>query len=345
MTFFLSACVGSAGLNSNWPAVSAVDTTAYLAYGTQIHAINLENGEKRWSFPAEIENTVTFYSTPVLSEDNQLIAGSYDHKLYSINPETGAQIWVFTEAKDMYIGSPLVTSSAIYAPNADGKLYALDLNGQKQWEFTTGHALWATPATDPECSCIYQAAMDHRLYALDAADGSVLWKTEDLGGALVAQPIFGADGLIYFGTFNNEMLAVKAADGEIVWRYAVKGWIFSAPALHENVLYFGDLAGYLYAVDASNGKEIWSKEITGQISSTPLVKDGAIYISNRTGLIQSLTLEGGPRWQQEFDIKVEAPIISAGETILVSPSNSKEPLVAFNADGVRKWGFDPSAKK
>ena len=120
LTLILSGCAGGAALGpSNWPGVLAYNEVAYLAQGNYIYAINLDNGTLKWKYPSENPNSATtFYAAPAITPDGQLIAASYDHKLYSLDPETGGVNWIFSEAKDLFVASPLVTSKGIYAPNA-----------------------------------------------------------------------------------------------------------------------------------------------------------------------------------------------------------------------------------
>ena len=134
LMMLLTACAGrSSMVASGWASVTADENTAYLAFNTQIIAVNLANGTEVWRYPAEAEANITFYAPPVLTEDGQLIAGSYNHVLYSLNPQNGQLNWKFEGATGRYIDSPLVTSTNIFAPSADHNLYALSLNGQSIW--------------------------------------------------------------------------------------------------------------------------------------------------------------------------------------------------------------------
>jgi len=127
---FLVSCTGGTGLASSWPGLT-VDpdgTTAYLAYQTHLYAINLANGTEKWRFPAKPDNKVTFYASPALSDDGQLVIGGYDHVFYSINPTNGQQNWTFqgSAANYHYVAAPMTMGENIFAPSADSNLYTLD---------------------------------------------------------------------------------------------------------------------------------------------------------------------------------------------------------------------------
>ena len=54
---------------SGWASVTADGETAYLAFSTQIIAINLSSGTEIWRFPAEADAKISFYAAPVMTED------------------------------------------------------------------------------------------------------------------------------------------------------------------------------------------------------------------------------------------------------------------------------------
>ena len=149
----LSACT-SGSVASSWPGltVDAKNDTAYLAYNQYIYAIDLTTGMQKWKFPEKGKAGQVFYAAPVLTSDGQLIVGSYNHSLYSLNPQTGlANTWSF-KTKNRIIASPLATENTLYAPVADGKLYALDTKLNQIWStpFSAKGAIWAQPAPDGE---------------------------------------------------------------------------------------------------------------------------------------------------------------------------------------------------
>lgn len=337
---FLSGCSSSAYGATSWPGVVIQEQTAYMALNQFVYAINLDNGSQIWTYPAEkADRAKSFYAPPALTPDGQLIVGGYDHKLYSLDSKSGAEKWVFSAAEDRYIASPLVTESGIFAPNADGKLYALDFQGKLRWEFESEHPLWAQPATNEDCGCLYVSSMDHHLYALDAENGNVLWKSVDLGGALVASPTFGADGVLYIGTFANEMLALEAESGSVLWRFTTAGWIWSGVAVDGNRIFFGDLKGNLYALNAETGVKTWQVETKSSIASTPLVIDDLIVYTTENDTVYAMDKDSNPEWSQKLSGNLYAPALSYNNSILITPASSKTMMAALSSEGVVKWIF------
>ena len=345
----LSACSGSASAATSWPGVS-VDpdrNLAYVAYTNFIYAVDIENGTEKWRFPDKADNKMTFFAPPTLTEDGQLLVGSYNHLLYSLDPETGKvnqSNWPF-QAGNRLIAAPLVTPEGIFVPSADEYLYALDSSGNMRWKFRAQQALWATPVANG--SAVYLPSMDHHLYALDAQNGNLLWKTDDLGGALVGQPALSPDGVLFFGTFASEMLAVDVKKGSILWRTPTSGWVWAGPALDEGTLYFGDLQGKFYALNAADGSEKWSRspEVAGPdqaIPDRPVILDATVYFSSENGTLYALDkTNGNPRWRTTFEGKLYAAPVAANGKLFVAPVGTDALLVAVDTSGNQVWNFVP----
>jgi outer membrane protein assembly factor BamB len=359
----LSACAGGAAATaaSSWPGLTVAGDTAFLAYNQHVYAINIANGEEKWRFPSEADPKISFYAPPALTDDGQLLVGGYDHVLYSLDPQTGTVIWPFKGAKNRYIGEPLVGQNGIFAPNADRTLYALDFQGNSLWPYHTEGEQWAKPIADPACECIYLATMDHRIYAINALDGSEEWKTDDLGGSAVGTPAYGPEGTLFIGTFNSEMLAIDAKSGRILWQTPTDGWVWGGPAYKDGVLYFGDLKGSFYALKASNGEVLWKITPDGPIAQPPLLMDDTIYFTTEAGSIYALDYNSGIRWEQNLKAiytlddqgnkrflkgKLYTSPAIAGDKILVAPTGVNEHLIALDMNGSEKsiWVFIPEKK-
>lgn len=353
----LGACSGSATTATSWPGLTVDDQFAYLAYQTQVHAINLENGREEWRFPDEPDNNVTFYADPALSEDGQVIIGGYDYVLYSLEGETGRMTggnWPFTEAAGRYIAGPLVVRENVFAPAADDNMYAVDLEGNLQWTYSADGESWSQPIADSNCECIYVTSTEHTVAAVDPTNGSQIWQSPTLGGSVVGTPAISEDGTLFVGSFGSKLFALNADDGSIIWEFPTQGWVWSGPALHNGILYFGDLAGYFYAVEASNGDQLW--QLTpeqleldpgkGQIVATPLVFEDNIYVVTNTGSLIKIDFSGDIIDSENVDPEnnrgqiYTSPKTSQG-LILIAPTQIDEILVAYNQDLNEEWSFTP----
>lgn len=307
LSLILSSCTGSLAANG-FPQSTADQSNVFLADGQRVYSIRVSDGAMNWRFPSDKAGT-GFYGAPQLTKDGQLIFGGFDKILYSVNPQTGVQNWTFTGSTDRYEASPLVTDTAIYAPSTDHKLYAVDMKGAKLWEFTTKNMLWARPATDGKQ--IYLSSMDHFLYALNmngqkvwasdlggallgtpligpdnviyigslnnellavnAANGSILWRFATTGGVWNSPAI--QDKNLYFGDLKGTFYVLDRTTHQPVTSFQPDGPIVSTPLLETNPQHvvFGTENGSLIAVDYS-GKQIWNTNppINGKLYSTPI---------------------------------------------------------------------------
>lgn len=344
-SLFISACSSTIYASTGWFGLAASADTAYLAAGPQVFAVDLNTHNEKWHYPEKANSKIAYYANPILTSDGQLLVASYDHKLYSLNPSNNGSVnWTFAESKNRLIASPLVVESTIYQTSSDHNIYAMDLTGKKLWQNSTGGPIWAAPTTNPSCSCIYVASMDHKVYSFDATNGRQLWTSPDLGGAVVGTPAVGTDGTLFVGTFGKEMVALDGINGSIKWRFSTHDWVWSGPALANNVLYFGDLAGYFYALNTADGTAFFPQlQVNNPIVDTPLISGDKIYFTAESDLLYIVDATGNITSKAIGGQIYSAPI-QAGDTILVTPSNFSSQLIALSPDGTQKWSFPPPKK-
>jgi eukaryotic-like serine/threonine-protein kinase len=347
--FMLTGCGGEIYASTGWPGLTVDQGTAYLAYDNHVYAIDLNaNGTEKWRFPEESDARITFFAPPTITPDGQLIVGGYNNMLYSLDPQSGQLNWEFSGARNRYIASALATREGIYAPDADKNMYALTLNGEHRWTFSSEKPTWAQPVTQEENGNIYLPSMDQRIYALrgdlNVLEPVILWQTEKLGGAIVGVPTLSEDGILYTGTFGRTMYAIRASDGMILWQTETEGWIWDGPALAGGRLYFGDLDGNFYALNAGNGNLFWKltpDNLDGPIVGTPLVSNATIYVSTESGSLYALTTDGSIRWSQNVGGRLHAPPQVYNDILLVTPTRGDDHLVALNKNGAILWSFSP----
>jgi outer membrane protein assembly factor BamB len=344
LSIFLSACSSAIYASTGWHGITASSDIAYLAAGTQVYAIDVKTGSEKWRYPEKVNAKISFYANPVLSNDGQLLAASYDHNLYSLDATTGAEKWIFSGSSNRLIGSPLVSQEMIYQPSTDGYIYATNMSGNLVWKYETGGPIWAQPATTPDCGCIYVSSMDHVVYALNASSDRLLWKSADLGGAIVGSPTVSSDGFLYVGTFGKELIALDATTGDIHWRFSTQDWVWSGPAIANNILYFGDISGYLYALNAADGTSLWRIQPNNTIVAAPVVLEDKIYVSTEADTMYIVSTAGDVVNSKVIGGVISSSPVIASDTILVTPTGLDSLLVALSLDGNPKWTFTPAKK-
>ena len=173
-------------------------------------------------------------SGPLVVVDHLLYAGtsgSVDHpeKSYccALDAEKGTELWRYTMGG--YIGA-VIHNESIFVSSGDRHLYALEKNnGSLRWKYqfgSSGHH----PATIAE-NVLY--INTDGAYALNSADGAVLWH----------RPL---------------------------WHNPHVGISFTPSVVLDGVVYLASIDGYgrsiLYALNASNGTEYWHSHYPHQIN-------------------------------------------------------------------------------
>jgi outer membrane protein assembly factor BamB len=335
----VTACGGA--MAGSWPGLTVNQDTAYVAYASAVYSIKLSDGTLAWKYPAQASAAQSFYAPPVLTPDGkQLLVGDYGTTLTSLDPVNGNMVWSFKDAKGRWVGSPLVTEDTIYAPNADNSLYALDFQGKQKWKFTTKGSLWARPVTDGKV--IYQASMDHYLYAIQPQDGKQVWAT-NLAAAIVVSPLLDLNGILYVGSIGDEILAVQASSGKILWRTTTTGAVWSQVVLQDGTLYVSDLSGAIYAITADTGKILWQQNPGGVIAgSLAVIPNGLVY-GNDAGVLAAIDFKGNPLWPKTFSGKLYTSPVFQSDRIYIAITGSTDSslLVALDTSGNQKWSFVP----
>ncbi len=340
----LSACSGSRSIVNNWPGLAADTEKAYVADGSFIYAVSLNNGAEAWRYPAQGNNAFHYYANPVLTPDGQLLIGSAGtkHDFVSINPATGKDNWAapFTKAQGIWVASPLVLNNLIYAPNTDGNLYILNMDGSFVDSVHIGGALWSAPVTDGKY--IYVASLDHHLHIIDPANLQSN-KTVDLGGAIPGGPSVSSNG-VYVGTFTSKLEQVTP-DGNHKAVAESKSWIWGTPALDDNTLYYADLEGNVYSLDLTTGNQNWqSVKPDGPIAASPVIVGDQIFVVTEAGSLVVLDRDGKFQSYQVGGKIYTTPVVS-NDLILITPYQADFVLVALDANGKQAWKFTPSTSK
>lgn len=342
----VSGCRGTGAVAAGWPGITVQGDIAYIADNQAIYTINLTNkGSQLDAYPAEPIRGATFYHPPLLLDDNTMLEGSYNNKIYKIDVEDGSSAEFFTEAKNRWIGSPLLVEDTLYAPNSNGSLYALDLDGNEIWEFKTDAAIWAAPVYAD--GRLYIASQDHHLYAVNANTGDLVWDIE-LGASAVSSPVMAEDGTLYIGTFGSELFAIDSKGGAILWKLETEGWIWGSPVLGpENTLYVTDLNANLYAIDTFEHTILWSKEVDAgsSITGSAMLYNDALFVATRSGVIASYDLQGERLWKEELGEEngefYGTPVATGDGTILVGAVGASNIIYAYNTNLEPLWQFTP----
>ncbi|MEI8131815.1 MAG: PQQ-binding-like beta-propeller repeat protein [Leptolinea sp.] len=340
----LAGCSGAGAVPAGWPGSLVVNKIIYTASGSHVFAVNAETGAEIWRFPVKPEGTIIFGSAPIL-EGGQLIAGDYEFRLHSLNPDTGGEIWVNKDAAGRWIGSPIAIDGLILAPNADHNLYAINSNGIVQWKFTAKNGLWNQPVTDGKN--VFVSSMDKNLYALNPKTGKVIWSIE-LGGAVMFSQTMGEDGILYIATINNEILAISPDTGRINWKAKTDGTVWEPVVIKDGTLYAGDQSGKVFALSAKDGHKIWDLDAGAPVIGGTALTDKGLFFgtghinSSDAGEAMLVTTNGKKVWSQPVGGKLYSRPVVSGNLVVFGVFEGDKTLAALDENGKIVWSFNPS---
>jgi outer membrane protein assembly factor BamB len=365
MGFILSACGSRSLASTDFPGLSVNGKTAYLAGGAYVYAVDLTThlektttNSKGETVPLRfrLSGTGSFFGDPALTPAGQMVIGDANlsdrkHSIYSVNAQNfseAAPSWVLENmVQDTWVAGALVFNDSIYAPNSDGKLYKIGLDGQVKGNFPTGHALWSAPVTDGKT--IYLSSMDHHVYAIDPDLKPVWSQPAALDASVVGSPVV-ADGKVYVGTVGGTIYAIDATNGSIIWQHTVDGIINDHLAVSPGHVFASVVTGNvgkLYALNMEDGSELWTLSSDSGLVASPLVKDSTLIFVSENGAVRAVDFDGKALWQYVFESKLNVKLysnpVAAGDLILVAPfGKSDMMIVAFDNNGNQKWIFAPS---
>ena len=354
----LSGCAGGAVRGLTWSGLAADDSAAYLADGPHVFAVNLKDGKELWRYPAGNDRKLVFYAAPVVTSDGLVIVGSAGtgHSLIALNSKdvranenninSPSVAWTFDGAKDHWVAPPLVVGDKLFAVNADGYLYVLDLqDGQSSKRAVKAvqidGRLWAQPTTDGQR--VFITCLDHKVVAVDVETYEVLWN-DDTEAAITGSAVPAPDGMLYMGSFASQLYKIDPASGNREPVLEAKNWIWSTPSLDGDTLYFGDLNGWVYSFNTATGKSNWSPvQPNGSITGSPLIQGERILVATESGAVYALDRSGKVVWSQQVGGKIYTTPVAAGDLILVAPLEAEFYLAALDENGRQVWTFAPES--
>ena len=149
----------------------------------------------------------------------------------------------------------------------------------------------APPPPPPSGSITIVGANDGNVYAVNTANGSLVWHYKT-GGAVVSSPAV-ANSIVYFGSRDHYVYALNDNNGSLVWRYRTGNVVYSSPIVLNNTVYIGSNDGFMYALNATNGSLVWRYQTRGPVFNAPAIANNVVYVSSGKGLLCALNASTG----------------------------------------------------
>jgi outer membrane protein assembly factor BamB len=242
----------------------------------------------------------------------------------------------------------------IFVSSGRGLIVALDAaTGKEVWRRATTIPFRSAPKV--EAGRLYVLSIDSQLYALNAANGEVLWSHRGINETARIQrsvsPVV-AGGSVIVPYASGELYALSVTDGQEMWQQSLNATektqatsIFSAiggdPIVDGDVVFAISSGGLLSVASLYNGQKIWDKAVASV--STPWISGDYLFVlTSENTLICFVKYSGRVRWvsqlpsyEDEEDkkrpISWAAPVLAGGNLMLAGSRGEMRVISA--ADG------------
>ena len=261
----------------------------HVDYRTQVAPV-ATNG-KYLVYPFGVHD---IYGAPAICQNlNRLICADVHNQ---------RKLWDFNVGDIDALAEPVMTDRRVLQGTMEGYLYSLNLEGPHDariaWKFRADGAVnTAVALADGN---VYFGANGGVLYALNEADGSLIWQTR-------------------IASFEHR--ARKQ---------------FTVPLVIDGKVVVGGANKHFYCLDAASGKILWQTELTDWIRAKPVLTSKGLLVAGVDGMLSCLSMNGSLKWHKRISTHpIYADLAAAGDTVLVSDSDLW--LHCINAAGDVLW--------
>lgn len=270
--------------------------------------------------------------------------------------------------------TPVVIADRIFLADAYGMVEARDrFSGNRVWRARIGEAekkpIWrfferyetafVSGGLGAGGGRIFVGTTRGDLIALDAADGTTVWRTQ-LSSEVLSAPAVD-DGIVVAHTIDGQIVALNAETGATIWNYDTQVPLLSlrgtaTPMIQSGRVYAGFANGMVVTVDLVSGRPIWEQRImlpTGRselermvdVDGTPILGQGFLYAASYQGFLKALRLaDGAVIWEREVssfrDLAIGlGQVYVVNEDDVVMAINQRDATLAWEQEGLKFRGL------
>jgi outer membrane protein assembly factor BamB len=280
------------------------------------------------------------------------LTGAGDALMLEWSVETGAPI----------NQPPVVAANQVLVIPKDGPLIAFDASsGSQTWQFSPAQGVWSR-GMGSDGKRVFVCLKGGGLAALQASDGTVLWKI-DLGINCQRPPLVSGDTIFISTAFvgtdlpsttftGAKLFSINSADGRINWAFKSDNYILQVPSRFADTVYVGgnfrnldvkiDEGGHnrFYALDAKTGQQKWASEETerGFPKALYATKERLVFVGYQDFLVALDTADGKRVWERDTGNWVPS-LSGVGDVVYYGAANTK--VHAWDvSDGKSRWLFN-----
>ena len=331
----LAAC-GGADLPDADPVATLVESPAEAA-GTATAVSPSSESAAVW----QTQLSAAVNVTPVV-ENGRVFAATADGTIHAVDAAAGKKIWELQpENGRLWDASLRVAEDKVCAGLEGGRITCVGAaDGQPLWTTELGIEVQSRPALVdgilyvPTTWVGSGTPNDYEgeavLFALDAANGTILWQavTENY---ILRRPIVAGSLVITGGAdlaaegetssgYNSpsRIYAFDKTSGDVVWIHESDDGLMRWLIASDSVVAFAGRSEIVQALNLADGQPVWSFGPSYWMQF-PLLADGVFYLGTGDERFQALDAAGGSvLWETSIDLdslnQIGQPLI-AGDTI------------------------------
>ncbi|MFC4408257.1 outer membrane protein assembly factor BamB family protein [Haloarchaeobius iranensis] len=264
-----------------------------------VHRFDMVSGEEEWSF--EPNGTLP---DEIIATASTIVG--YGDPAFAVDIETGERLWLENDPTEAF---------RAWHPVVDGdELVSVTerevLRGDTRTGTVAGRTELSEPLTvtndvvgTPESLFVSFDSSTTRLARVDAASGTVEWRTSDVG----ASPVYNGDAVFTTereGTSSDRSF-VYAHDPETAerrWRATVPETVLpsgSPLTVTDDTLYVGTRNQQLVALDTATGERRWTNDLFSKPDPGHVATDAGVFVCTRGGALLVVSADGERRWDRE----------------------------------------------
>jgi outer membrane protein assembly factor BamB len=273
--------------------VAVTPTTAYLADGSVLSAVDVDTGEQRWRltapapffFEGRAEGTAYLAAGP----PDEAFAGT---TVVGVDEATGEVRFErrFPGAANLDV-SPLGLLVTTVGADRDGAVASLDpIDGHLRWDRGfDDRVTWVTRAGDGSHVVV---DLSDGVAVIDAEEGRVRWSVREVNAA----PAFVTGEVVYLGDRGADRLrALSAVTGRPVW--TAPGGDVRRLVLDDDRLYASTWDGTVRAVSPADGAVTWTHAAADAVAHLAVLED-LVCLRDDGGTATALeAASGAERWR------------------------------------------------
>jgi outer membrane protein assembly factor BamB len=262
----------------------------------QLTSLDIATGLQKWAAPFVASDR---WVAPPLVVGDTVYAPNNDGTLYALKLATGEKSWALHFSRDLW-GAPVTNGKLIFVSSLDHFLYAVDPQAQKiVWKVDLGGSAPGSPVVSADGTTLYVGSFAKKIFAMDAATGSVRW-TADTKDWVWSAPILGGDSL-FAADISGNIYSLGAPNGKNAWpSMQPDGSITGSPLVltgnstpSSDTMVVATESGSLFAFDG-NGARVWNLSVGGKIYTSPVAAGDLIVVAplNTDFLLAGVSKDG-----------------------------------------------------